>query len=345
MKKIVSIIVLFALYCNCINNKDEDTTVCFTYKDFGNSIELKGEVLPSDSLWKPGNLYFVDSSFVFIDDYYGDYFVLTYNKNLQLITKNVPKGNGPNESVNCRILQTGSTYIWAFDMALRQMKAYNKNDLLTKNNIPPEKTTSFNEQFFRIAAISNNSFVGASISDHDNLLSLYDHNGMKNNTINAPYPQFMAKENNLENNRLFENRIYYSEKNNKIVVLYIHTDLIDIYDENLNLLKRIHGPDQFIPELSFNNNSAQIIPNKTKFAYAQARFTSTEIWALYYGTSPDFTGIEGPNRIFVFDFTGKPLRSYTLEFPVRGGFDVDEDNNVLYCLSEITEVSVVKYKF
>jgi hypothetical protein len=344
--KIILSVLLFVYLCSCTNTQIENTSVYFSNKDLGNPIELKGEVLPNDSLWKPSNIYVVDSMIVLIDSDYGDSFVQVYDKEcLNLIVENVPKGIGPNESINCRTLQIEEDYIWASDLQSRIMKAYLKDDFLTKSNVAPQKSTSFNEQFYRLVALSNNNFVGASLTDVDNLLCLYDHHGVKNRNVKVSYPKIIGEgRTDTESLRLFENRIFYSEKNHKIIVIYIYSDLIDIYDESLNLLSRIYGPDHFLPVLKFSDNYAYLVKDKTKFTYTQARMTSNEIWALYNGISPsDDLSVTYPNKIFVFDFAGKPLRSYILDYPVFD-FDIDEVNKTIFCLSETQEINIIKYQ-
>ncbi len=343
--KTIQLIIFLTLFVCCTQNKSKlDDITYFTYKDFSNSIELKGEILPLEILWKPLNIYCLDSIFIMLDIQHGDYFVQIYNKNnFNLIAENIPKGIGPDENISCWGLQINSDYIWAFDIQTRKIKAFSKNDFLTMTNIAPKKTIAFDEQHITIASLSNNTFIATNMNDTENLLSLYDENGIKNNSIKISYPQLeIDHEANISKKRLFENRILYSEKNKKIIVLYIYTDIIDIYDENLNLLSRIQGPDHFMPELGLRGNFVHTIKHKTKFTYNQGYLTSTEIWVLYNGSSSDETGIKIPNRIFVFDFNGKPLRSYNLEYPINS-FCIDEENKVLYGLSEIPDPCLVKF--
>jgi hypothetical protein len=70
--------------------------------------------------------------------------------------------------------------------------------------------------------------------------------------------------------------------------------------------------------------------------------TSDEIWTVYYGISPE-PGKELQNQIFVYDYTGKPLRCYYLDYPISV-FCVDEDSHVIYGLSEQPEPCVIKYE-
>jgi len=331
--------ILLILFVGCVQNEIEDAEF-FSYKDFGNPIELKGEILPAETLWKPVRIFFSDSVFLVVDNSYGDYFVLIYDRELNQIAEQVPKGIGPNESIICWNLQITAGDIWAFDPQTNKMKAYRKGDFLTKSHLVPHNTVTFKEQHIAMALLSNTNFVGYG-GTIDHVLNLYDTNGKKIINKYASYPKLSAGKNktNMEKILLFENRIFYSEKHKKIVVLYIYTDLIDIYDEDLNLLSRIHGPDRFFPALTSDGSPTR----ETRRAYNIGHLTSDEIWVLYDGEyypaqPPDIY----PNKMFIFDFSGKPLRFYNLEYPLHS-FCIDEENRVIYGLAELEDYSIVKY--
>jgi hypothetical protein len=340
MKKSYLLIFLI-LSVGCAQNKIEDT-MYVSFNDFGNPIELKGEILPTETLWKPISIFFSDSVFLVVDNSYGDYFVLIYDKELNQIAEQVPKGIGPNESLICWNLQIIESNIWAFDPQTNQMKAYLKDDFLTKSHIIPHNTVTFKEQHITMATLSNMNFIGYNITS-DNILDSYDPTGIKNKNIFASYPKLSEGGNktNMEKNLLFNNRVFYCEKHKKIVVLYIYTDLIEIYDEGLNLISRIHGPDRFIPTLTYDGGPTR----ETRLAYQVGRHTSDEIWALYDGDLfPRDSHPKYPNKMLVFDFFGKPLRFYNLEYPLHS-FCIDEENRIIYGLAEIEDYCIVKYHY
>ena len=344
MRKNIFFFLLILFTC-CVRNEVENAKHIFL-KDFDSLIELKGEILPTETLWKPVRIFFSDSVFLVVDNSYGDNFVLIYDRELNQIAEQVPKGIGPNESLVCWNIQIIAGNIWAFDPQTNQMKAYLKDDFLTKSHIIPQSIVTFKEQHLTMALLSNNNFVGNNITQKDHVLNLYEHDGVKNMSKYAHYPKLAADDNKtiIEKNRLFENRVIYSEKHKKIVVLYIYTDLLEIYDEELNLISRIHGPDQFIPALTSDGSPTK----ETRLAYNIGCITSDEIWALYNGdfysnvVSP--SSIKYPHKMLVFDFLGKPLRSYNLEYPLHS-FCIDEENRIIYGLSELEEYSIVKYKY
>ena len=343
MKK--TFIVFLFLFVGCNQNKIENA-VYILLKDFGNPIELKGDVLPAETLWKPMKIFFSDSVILVIDISYGDHFVLIYDKELKQIAEQIPKGLGPNESIVCWNIQIIGNDIWVFDPDMRKMKIYPKDDFFTKSRIIPHNTVTFNEQVSTMVTISNQNFVGQSFTAIENGLSFWESTGIINKNIYASYPKLtnMGTLSNIEMHILFENNVYYSEKQKKVVALYRYTDLLEIYDDSLNLLSSIHGPDQFLPKL---NPDAR--PNKeTKAAYHYGFLTSNEIWVLYWGdfysNTVSRTRMIYPRKMLVFDFFGKPLRTYNLEHPLHF-FCIDEDNRTIYGLSELEDYCIVRYRY
>jgi hypothetical protein len=297
-----------------------------------------------DSLWKPTGIYCEDSLLILVDNT-TDCFVQIYHKdNLDKIAENIPRGIGPDERLNCWTLQMDSEYVWAFDMQLRKLTAYEKKDFYTESKIKPEKAVDFLEWPIAVVSLRNEKFVASCLTDETNLLSVFDENANRDTTLSVDYPKLKHESiPDFLKKRSFENRIFYDYRSNKIVVFYVYTDIIDVYDDELKLIARIQGPDRFVPELKRENNHVSAIKNRTRIGYLNGAVTPSEIWALYYGIYPE-PGKDLQNRIFVFDYNGKPLRFYELEYPVFN-FCIDEKNRLLYGLTENPEISVVKFKY
>lgn len=340
------ILLLTCLVLSCSNREQHyKDAVLYDLNDFGNPIDLKGEILPLDSIWKPTRIWSKDS-FLILAESSDDYLVHIFHKEKgNKIACNIPYGIGPDERLNCWSLQLGKTNVWSFDMQKGLVTCYPTPDFFTKNDIRPTRSIGLKGGVTGVVCLPDGRIVTSALSDTKNLLSVHDSDGNMDTTVYTPYPELqnIILPENMEK-RFFENRIYYNEKSNKIVLFYVYTDLIDIYDSNLQLTARIHGPDQFIPELKVHEidgkKQAGAIPNKTKFAFLSGCLTDNEIWVLYYGISPE-PGKELQDRIFVYDYTGKPLRAFQLQYPIST-FCVDNDGS-LYGLSEQPEPCVIKF--
>lgn len=341
------LLFLACMALSCANEKKHYQNVAlYHYHDFGTPIGLKGEILPLDSIWKPTRIWSKDSSLILAESG-DDFLVHVYHKGKGYKTAwNIPYGIGPDERLNCWSLQLNESNVWAFDMQKGMVTSYPSPDFFTKSNITPTRSTLLKGGVTGVACLPDGRLVTSALSDTKNLLSVYDANGNLDTTVRVQYPALknMILPDNMEK-RFFENRIYYQEKSDKIVLFYVYTDLIEIYGSNLQLLARIHGPDQFVPELQVHEvegkKQASAISNKTKFAFLSGYLTDNEIWVLYYGISPE-PGKELQDRIFVYDYTGKPLRAFHLQYPIST-FCVDTEG-VLYGLSEQPDPCVIKYE-
>jgi hypothetical protein len=348
MRLLASILLTAFLWsCSGSNSGEIEGAFLYGYEDFGVPVKLKGEIIPVDTVWKPNRIWCEDSLLILIEPS-EDYLVQLYHKEKGTkIAENIPYGTGPGERLNCWSLQIDSENVWAFDMQMSSLTAYNKSDFLTQSYILPTKTIRLKgEASTGLVHLSSGLLVSSSLADPENLLSVYDESGVKDTSRMIPYPvlKHLVLSGDIAE-RFFENRIYYNEASDKIVLFYVYTDLIDIYDSKFRLLARIHGPDKFIPEMGVSEvegkKHVHTIAHKTKFACLSGYLTADEIWTLYYGISPE-RGKELQDRIFVYNYEGKPLRAYQLEYPVSV-FCIDEDSHVLYGLSEQPEPCVIKF--
>lgn len=348
--KICVVIMFVTLISSC---KDESQLIkdatLFTKQDFKQTISLQGEVLAIDSLWKPIRIWAYDSVLVSVD-MYCDYFAQIYNsKNGLKMNENIPRGVGPKELLNCWSLQFYPDKVWAFDMQQAKINVYKQPDFTNKKRLSPIRSVKFKESApTSVAVLPDGSFLCSDLSDSHSLVTHFDSLGNKDDKLQINYPDVTSCQiSETLKKRFWENRIYYNPHNNKIVLFYTYSDLIDIYDANMQLEHRIQGPDCFVPVLGNRtidgHDFAYIKPQETKFSYLFGVLTDSEIWALYYGVSPK-KGEEMQRTIFVFDYQGNPLRHYELDIPVSF-FCVNSKEKCIYGLSEQPDPVIVKYDY
>lgn len=324
--------------------KDADL---FGWEDFGAPQLLQGDLFTIDSLLRPTRLFVCDSMLIAVDKY-SDNFVQVYNKHTGTkICENVPRGIGPDELLYCWSLQVCNNKVWVFDMQMATMQVYDKETFLSVSGISPLKNVKLAKYTPTNAlALRNENLVATSLTDKDNLLTMHDADGCKQEPRAVAFPQIDDDSASDIQNQLFERRLYYDETNDAIVVFYVYTDLIEIYDSKMNLQSRIQGPDNIVPALREKTTDGvktmSIIPGETKFTYLCGATTDKAIYALYCGELPQ-SGKYLQDKILVFDYKGNLVKSLTLQYPCYA-FCVDEAEGVLYALSEQPDAVVVKYK-
>ena len=155
---------------------------------------------------------------------------------------------------------------------------------------------------------------------------------------------------------VFGRNVSYNDEAKRIVVAYAATDLIEIYDEDLNRLVRIHGPDHFFPEyqvegtprtydhISYNGKSIKDIgvmglmvnPIKgvARYGYLFVTTTSKGVYAVYSGDLVAESNTSPPEMktVYFFDYKGKAKRKFTFESGDIHVIKVDQNDEKLYTL-------------
>ncbi|MCQ2973339.1 MAG: TolB-like 6-bladed beta-propeller domain-containing protein [Bacteroidales bacterium] len=337
------IIAIFICSCNSENNLDKSIKN-ITYDDFQSIENLDYEIVNLDSIWKPTQIFIEDNNLILIDKSQENFAqVFDFETKLKKC-ENITFGVGPNESLDCWSLQIMKDYILSFSIQTNQLMKYSKKDFLEKSHICNIATYEAKDYYpTAMVLLSNNNLVGASHIDTSNTITLFDSLGNKIDK-HTPYPILESSKNykDIENKFAFQNRIYYNDSNERIVVPYAFTDIFDIYDNDLNLISRVHGPIGFEPLMVERDNF--LSPNSsTKRSCVLCCLTKKYIWCCYYEgkTAPDNPI---PNQILVFDYEGNPFKVFNLNIDIYG-LAVDEENNSIYAIAETPEFSIVKFNY
>ena len=332
--------------CSQDNVKNDEKLTNVTYEDFGELITLKGEVVNNDSLGNPHDIYCTDNELIFID-ISQDNLVQTYSKDgMTKLSENVHSGTGPNESIICSMLQILDSQILAYDLMSQSLKAYDRNIFVKQDNVKPIKDIHLKEDAAYILKTRSKDYITMSHAHNETLLCLYD-SLFNRKDISVAYP-YLDETSELDDRALrhhYIHKAYYDEYNDKIVVMYYLADMIDIYDSNLNLLSRVHGPDNYSPKMIFVNNMYAAKIGKTYQCICGGYLTQNYIWALYDGnvfTDEDFP--VGFDRIITYDYSGKPKNIYKLDIPILF-FCVDEKNRTIYAIANHPDPCIIKFIF
>jgi hypothetical protein len=123
----------------------------------------------------------------------------------------------------------------------------------------------------------------------------------------------------------FTGKINYFPSLERLVVNYFLTDIIEIYDLNGKLLKSLHGPDRFSPQVLKQELGSAVRPvfdfDKAKFGYLSTiSLFDNKYYVAYHGKS--IKEDELTNTIFVFDDDLTLVKNFTLDTKISN-FVVD----------------------
>jgi hypothetical protein len=271
------------------------------------------------------------------------------------------EGRGPEEflRVDAFYVSRIRREIHIVDNNQQQITCYSIDSLLTNNLSAPSQKISFSESAFTPEfMIDTNNFlceVAMPYKSSDVIINVKYPSFEKSSAVGYPPLEKFDSINLARHYQgVFGRNVSYNDESRKIVVAYSTTDLLEIYDEDLNRLARIHGPDRFFPtyqvtgtpilspQVSFKGKtlndvgvmglSVRPVRGIARFGYRSVTTTTNGVYAVYSGDifpeNPD--SIPSMKTIYFFDYQGKAKRKYTVESGNVSVIRVDENKGILY---------------
>ncbi len=154
----------------------------------------------------------------------------------------------------------------------------------------------------------------------------------------------------------------YDAESEKIVITQWFTDLIEIFDKNLNRIGRFHGPDRFTPSFEFSRPltiAEAMNPNHVpetwkvaksprdmvvrsadqKVAYSRPLAFPDGFYVMYSGEVPPDERETGVNyTLMYFHYDGTPQYRYTFDKKLRGIYAVDHKRGIAYVVDKYREI-------
>jgi hypothetical protein len=273
------------------------------------------------------------------------------------------EGRGPGEfiRVDAFYLNRMKREVHITDNNQQLLIRYSIDSLIKDTQSPPLQKVSFKDSFYTPEfQIDDNSYLCdlAMPLRSTNVLMKVDYPSFEPIKV-ARYP-ILKNFDTVKLARYYQNvfgrNISYSSETKNIVVSYVSTDLIEIYDEYLNRTARIHGPDHFFPEYEVTGTPttyAQIVyKNRTikgnvimgltvsqkkglaRWGYVYVTTSPKGVYAVYSGdfVAENNTAPPSMKTIYFFDYKGKATRKITVESGDVYVIKVDQLDEKLYTL-------------
>lgn len=342
----VSLAVLFLLGLGaCQSGTKYPDAQVFSFSDFKETRLLKGETVTFDDiLWKPVKIHLVDS------------FLIMKNRNTELayhiynimsrkkVGECVSFGLGPDEMIDPRFISSNDSSIWILDKNWQTLNMCDRRKFLEDNVMEINKKIDFRDFCDNIAYLPGKGFVASLFNADYKRFCLFNLNGDTLST-KGDYPESPALQTYLEKIEGFIGDFAVSEDGKKVLVSHKRTDLLEYYDADMNLIKRVHGPEQFFPGIHQAGERIETDKGATKDAYFFPLTVGENIFLLYSGRV--FNPMHHnylKERILVFDWDGNPQQCYQLDTPIFD-FAVDKEAGIIYGLTDQPESHIVRFKF
>jgi len=210
-----------------------------------------------------------------------------------------------------------------------------------------EKVVRLQDPYSSLVSLPDSSFLTLAGDIRKKRISHYDKNGIFLETA-GEFPTWQEELSPFELLEGFQANLVLSPDKKSVFLFYMQTDLIEQYDLQGKLLKRIHGPEKFFPAVKQKSHGTNVhvssVAGKSRDAYFSPLATGDKIYVLYSG---EYFNPEKMNylkkHLFVFDKAGKPVCRYELDQPIFC-FTIDEQNQILYGISDQPEFHILKFE-
>ncbi|RZS98411.1 BF3164 family lipoprotein [Cecembia calidifontis] len=351
-KTLIYLILVFLIGCDSsLKYKDIDYT--FTLNAIPEIKPLKAMRMDLGLLLSPVQIFFYDSLlFVSAANQPFNVKVFDTNKDNELIGEIFENGMGPSETLsvfNLIFLDDGT--VWVHDVVSTLMKRFLfdiKGDAILVEEI---ESLAFMNPILSSVYLRNDQFYTTTqaIVPLSRFL-VYSREGDEISGV-GNYPDYGIEMPPMVAVDVFSGQLISNPQKDKMVLAYEYTDLIELYDEKANLLKRIHGPHQFVPDFDIGDRSGtpymKRVFNKTQHAY-KSLAASEELIFLLYANGKTVKPGEGEasihhNKVLAIDWEGNPLAFYELDHAVTS-IAVDWEKRIIYGLDRI-ESEVYAFHF
>jgi hypothetical protein len=343
--KNVCIFFFLAFLLGCDRGlKFEKIDHTFKLKDFQEVKSLKAEKLDLGLLLSPVQIFFHDSLlFVSAANQSFNVKVFDTKRDNEFKGEIFKNGMGPSETLsvfNLIFLEDGT--VWVHDVVSTFMKRFLfeiKSDAVVIEEI--ESIAFMNPILSSVYSENKQFFTTTQAIVPFSRFLVYSQDGEEISALGS-YPDYGIDMPPMVAVDVFFASIISNFQRNKIALAYEYTDLIELYDVDGNLVKRIHGPHQFLPSFDIGDRSGtpymKRVFEKTQHAYKSIAANDDRIFLLYANGKTVKPG-EGEasihyDKILAVDWEGNPLAFYELDHAVTS-IAVDWKKRIVYGLDRI----------
>ena len=215
----------------CQHNVNYENCSNFSWNDFAEAKTLDSVCMNKELfLSQPLRILCIDS-ILFVQNRSGEFFLQRYT--LPFLhsqgTGCIPFGHGPEEVLSIHRMQMQDSLFWLSDNMERCCIGYNRKDVLNKSEFTSVRKVCFDKPFSDIVALPDSGFVATVLHPEYKRLSFLNSQGLCYATV-GDYPDFGVKLSALEQIESYICEMVVDDKNGRVWLFYMLTDLIEIYD-------------------------------------------------------------------------------------------------------------------
>jgi hypothetical protein len=337
MKKITILLLGFFILVSCNENTKQKT-----FNQFPEEYSLKPHFTELEEPYIHGSFLIYDSLYLLTNTPENPYQIHIYNHDFKYLGSGGRVGNGPGEIVNPFLprIDQKTGVLWFADMGRRALMKFPVDSLIKNLQFLPTETVPIPEDLWiitRFDPLPNGLFRFADYQSPDALIACFDSIGKRLDSLAiSRNPLLNNLQSRNEQNFMPTYMYEFHPKQNLFALAYVYSDVLAILNSDGEIITHIQGPDGInqVPDITIQDQIN---------CYAHIQADDRYIYALYNG-KPSFDNqqkLNIPDRIFVFDWDGKPVASLLLEHPIPQ-FTIDKVKNRFIAMS-LTSGDVVIY--
>lgn len=343
--------LLFACLCgilsvSCTGLKNEGADLRITYEDFQEVKELVARPIGLDSLiWKPVQLQMFGTALGLVNIGTEKLVQLLDVDSCTKLCEHISVGQGPDEMVVPRFVENDGSSVVLSDMMLSVVRKYTLSDFLASTNPTATEEVRLSRRPSGEVHLLDDGYVAPAYNG-SYLMYVYGSKGELRDSI-GQYPSVEDPLSDVEKIEMFTFSLATNFRN-RVAVFYNWADIIDFYDADGKLLRRVRGPEGFVSRYKEVHNGQVVTAMADKNrreAYYGARAVGDEVWVTFngkYTEAEDYSSLV--QRIFVFSWDGIPKRILNLDEGI-GAFAVDSSRRIIYGVSDTPEFNILSFTY
>lgn len=317
----------------------------FAANSFKNQVLLKGSKLELGTLLAPIQIFFHDTLlFVTTEGLHHNVHVYNQRQDYLYFGSIIPRGDGPDELLSVVRMDFNSDgTFWAHDIITGRLKKYEL--VLNSDSIYAVAKSSASLKWPVMNAFwVEPGIIGATTQEITPLKRFYLHDSLGNRLAEAgDYPAYEKEIPATALVEIFNGWVSVHPEKTRFVLAYEFTDLIEIFDMEFTLLKRVQGPHNFLPEFELKQRGNSVAMKRkfdlTRYAY-QGIVSNDSLVFMLYANGETVSKEADPEEaahfkvIVAIDWEGNPLYLFNLDHAVIS-ICVDWKRQVVYGLDRI----------
>ncbi|MEI6865151.1 BF3164 family lipoprotein [Flavicella sp.] len=309
---------------NIVINENIKTFTSFKQKDtikFKKVVDFKKGVV--------GKIYIKDSALIIFNlDGKRDFFFYNYFlKNDSLSKGYLPGGKGPGEAIGGMSSGLKNNILWLHDLSLNKILVADIEKKTSNNNKPLFKEYPIENNFYMMEYQDSLNLFGVG---YINSLFKVQKVDLFTGKIKKQFGEFkyLPEDKPFSSYKTaYEPFILSKPSDDKIVLIYRFSDIIEIFDSNTTKSIAIHGPEMFYADfnsMSIKSMSIMARNSKTRISFVNCAVTDNYIYALYSGKLFNTKNSNFGMYVFVYDWNGNPIKKLILD---REAFSIAVSKN------------------